>query len=255
MNPGHLYIIWHKSYAPDTYKCGYWGGTLKGLQTRFNTYNTDPIEVKGFYPVLNKNLAEKLLFYRMHKHRVMQNREFFCCELTKLKEICKEVQAIINKGDQLNISEDENKINSEHINIIQKYIEQTCFIHESTKESQIDLYKFFELWNDTDANIDVNSFNSAIENLGYPLVEINGKSMFKGIEVMIDILGIIVCTRMHRERTELLNKIKELEETNPESECGLQIKEYSLNIQRLKLSNLEKTIIELTEKIENTLKD
>ena len=33
MQSGHIYIIWHKSYGPKNFKCGYWGDDKKKLKS------------------------------------------------------------------------------------------------------------------------------------------------------------------------------------------------------------------------------
>lgn len=114
---GYIYCIYNKmyeTYGDNVYKLGYCGD-VSSLTSRYTTPYIDEYEIKYLKKVKDKVRAEKVLFYLLREYRVRKNREFFDCEIGKIKEQ-------IDKCDiDISIESDiskENQIYKEMLNMV-----------------------------------------------------------------------------------------------------------------------------------------
>lgn len=87
---GYIYVIHNNSFEPNIYKCGQ---TINkdSLQSRYNTYYVDDIEIKGLAKVEDCVLGEKFLFHKLKNYRIKQRKELFRCELDVILKIMADV--------------------------------------------------------------------------------------------------------------------------------------------------------------------
>lgn len=258
MEIGHIYIIWNESYGNDNFKCGYWKDDEKSLEQRYNTYYLTPIQIKGFYLVSNRKLAEKLLFHKLKKFRIKKNREFFCCKLETLKIVCEEVIKIINDGcdidnneninedneikNDTNVSQPSNNITINEINIkksklkeqiykkytdlIENYVKDNCDIDDTYKVNSNKLYKHFNIWNKTEIKIDKRSFCDIIEKIGYLQIEIGDDKFFNGININNEYI-----VKLHIEMADIIKQTtKNGSENYYELKNRLKEIQYEINL-------------------------
>ena len=148
---GFLYIVSHKSYPKNTYKLGCTKFDENKIITRYNTGHVESVNVLEMFKVSDYKLAEKLLFHRLKNCRVYPNREFFCCDLSIIKENCTSVRNYINTQDDI-IPEpvpetviQQIRKNIEHIDIYASFLDEKTEISKSNVHTY-ELYTIFKQW-------------------------------------------------------------------------------------------------------------
>lgn len=213
MEFGYIYIISNALFGKDMYKLGYCDDKNE-LASRYNTYYPTNVIIHNTYLVCDKQLSKKLLFHKLKKYRVTQNKEFFKCPLNIITNICEEVVLIINESNLINSDNDvidkdtclvnkykqsinnkilndiNNKLKKENAknemrnkmkNIIQNFINCECDVNENATERSNLLYTKFKLWNMDNQQIDVKFFSPIVEELGYIKIKTVVGFIFKGI--------------------------------------------------------------------------
>lgn len=224
MQAGYLYIISHDTFGKNNYKLGYSYDNHKKLISRYHTYYITPIKIEATYLTSDKKLAEKLLFYKLRNYRIKKNKEFFCAELSLLKQECENVIKIINddlqpneiknlndlkiiekykkqctekeiKKSQLQQKRDseKNKLYEEYKKIIINFINEQCDKNQMNTIRSSDLYREFKKWNKTDTYVDIKFFSPIVEDIGYVKLKVEKGIIFKGLEMKIknDISNLI----------------------------------------------------------------
>ena len=120
---GYIYCLYNEMfnfYGKNVYKLG----ETNNIKKRLNSYTTNYIKKSEIIllskELPNKKLAEKILFSLLNNHRICKKREFFDCELEKIKEAINKVENIFDNNEYENenkniikaiINKDNNKIN------------------------------------------------------------------------------------------------------------------------------------------------
>jgi len=122
---GYLYCLYNEMfnfYGKNVYKLG----ETNNIKKRLNSYTTNYIKKSEIIllskELPDKKLAEKILFSLLNNHRICKKREFFDCELEKIKEAINKVENIFDDNDNENENENENK------NIKTFFKEKICFV-------------------------------------------------------------------------------------------------------------------------------
>ena len=103
---GYIYIIGNPSFEKDVFKLGYFSGNKSDLEARYHTYYLKNSIVHGMYPVSDRKLAERNLFFKLKNYRIQPNREFFKANIDFIKRTCEDVANYINtdmSNNQANI--------------------------------------------------------------------------------------------------------------------------------------------------------
>jgi hypothetical protein len=101
---GYIYCLYNPMYNNNgniIYKLG----QTSNLSNRLSSYSTSYLEKSEFIitseNLLDKNLAEKLLFEELRKYRINNNREFFNCNIEVIKEAFVNVQNFFIENNTL----------------------------------------------------------------------------------------------------------------------------------------------------------
>jgi hypothetical protein len=95
--PGYIYCLYNPMfnyYGNNVYKLG----QTANIKTRLNSYVTSYIDKPEYLLVskllINKKLAEDLLFVELDNYRICSNREFFKCDINIIKNAFELVESI-----------------------------------------------------------------------------------------------------------------------------------------------------------------
>lgn len=214
MQIGYLYIISNPLFEKDVYKLGYSYDNKKKLEHRYNTYYVENIIIHNTYLVIDKKLAEKLLFHKLRKYRIKSNREFFRCTLEIMTKTCEEIVNIINDSNKNDINNDillinkykksinnkiykdleikikkedeKNKLHDNFKNTIIEFIKSECVIDENMIIKSSTLYTNFKIWNKNNQDIDIKFFSPIIIELGYLKIKTVAGFFFTGINLKLN---------------------------------------------------------------------
>lgn len=103
MSEGYLYIM-ENPLMKGLYKIGFSKNPEARLKQHSNTSIAERYKCIMAYPVLNMRKAEKLVFSMLDDYRYSTNREFFCCPLQHIVNVCNDVQRHINMNKPLSSS-------------------------------------------------------------------------------------------------------------------------------------------------------
>lgn len=141
---GYLYCLHNEMfnfYGKNVYKLGETADIEKMLPAYLTPYFTPPTIKYSSNQLDNSQLAEKILFYELKEHRMANNREFFKCELSKIKSTIDKISDLFKKKTLENIREKYSIILYE--DVTENIIEKIIATHDDQKiKSYIESFNF-----------------------------------------------------------------------------------------------------------------
>ncbi len=143
---GYLYCLYNEMfnyYGDNVYKLGETANIEKRLPSYTTPYLVPPV-IKHTSDLLDDSqLAEKILFFELRECRVADNREFFRCELSKIKNVIDYISDLFSRKTVDDICKEydhilkTNKIICEDENVTEKIINK---IINAPNDQKIKLY-------------------------------------------------------------------------------------------------------------------
>ena len=242
---GKLYCIYNEMYkyhGDDVYKLGNSGDVDKRIQGYTTSYITPVLILHQTDYIRNKVLAETILFDMLKEYRIVNNREFFKCNIDIIKKTMDEIVELFNKytDDELQykyicktkriivkIDYIDNIINSKNITEEQVSILLKKEVNDKITDDEkysIEKHIYKTKFNLKDEDITYNTLKKmyakthVVDNYNKLISNNVHDSKLKWIKIIIDMLGFtikdnqILNINIHRDnfnhnKIQLINKL------------------------------------------------